>query len=223
MPQPRLNSNNPASAYPKNHRKALEEYTPTEIEYRIGMLAASIAVAITALVDIGQFILNLAGGTGVIINRFVTVAAYASFAVWFTLRKVSVLDPEILKGLIAGGVAEALPVIDSLPALTVSVIRVIKQSRAEDRKKAFEKRKAQAKKPVVLPARQVNDDSADQITPTGRKTNIAQPNMTPEPVNLTNDITSPTKPSAEIIDIQSLGAPEPINLAAEPDEYREAA
>lgn len=224
MAQAQANSVNNPSPYNRNYptNQRSEEVKP--LEYRIGLLAAGIAVTLTALIDVGQFIFNLLGGTGVIINRLITVASCASFALWFTFRKVSVLDPEIIKGIIAGGLTEALPVIDSLPALTVIVIRIIKKSREDDRERYQLEMWARAKKKKVIPpSRQESQTQTKQFNTTGQPMKIGQPATASAAVNLASETPSPTAESANIIDMESLRSPEPVNLATEPDQYREAA
>ncbi len=66
-------------------------------------------------VDIFQIILNLAGGIGTILNRFIDIFVGLSLGFYLHWRGVSMVDPKRIAGLLTTFGLEMIPVVDSLP------------------------------------------------------------------------------------------------------------
>lgn len=103
---------------------------------RIGTLTAFLLVGTALVIDAGQFIINFIPVIGQGLSFFGSFFALALFGVWFLLLGVNYFEGRKAGVKIAasmgGAVAEMMPFISALPALTVSVTLIIMASRLED-------------------------------------------------------------------------------------------
>jgi len=74
---------------------------------------------LSVLVDVVQIILNLALGSGVLINRFITVIFGGAMGAYLHWRGVSLVNPRVLLRFGGTFVAEFIPMIDFLPMWAV--------------------------------------------------------------------------------------------------------
>jgi len=101
------------------------------------MGAAFLMIFLALAFDALQALLLFLFGTGLFLNRIVTIVAWAIFAFWFWMKDVKILSFES-KGLskfIPGAVSfvsEMVPVIGALPGLTAGVAVIIMITYFED-------------------------------------------------------------------------------------------
>lgn len=121
---------------------------PEKITYRVSFVTAFFMLALAAIIDLIQFLLNL---TVILIplTWLFTALAAITFAIWFLIVGVSYFSGKRagLKMVASVGsvVAEFVPVINALPAVTTGVVLVIIVSRIEDWERAKEERKKRAR------------------------------------------------------------------------------
>ncbi len=143
-----------------------------KVTYRIGAVAALFMLSFTLVADLLQFLLTI---TVVLIPAayLVTFLAYGLLFLWLFILGVSYFGGrKAYRNLIAVGsgvIAELVPIISALPAMTATTAFIIFNSRAEDREKF------KANKPKVLPGRG-NSPQAQTVNDNQRKFEAANDN-----------------------------------------------
>lgn len=113
------------------------------VKYRISSGDAGILISVAIFYDAMQAILNLIPLIGNAIAWVMSIIAWLTFYIWFKIKGVSFQDAKYYKKLLLGGLIEAIPIVNFLPSWTITVIRLIRESRKEDL--ANEKKKVAAK------------------------------------------------------------------------------
>ena len=131
-------------------------------EYRISKLGGGIAISIAFFIDLVQMGLALLVIGGVLNTFVISPIVYLSFWTWLKLKGVKFLDKKNATTVISGAIIEAIPFINALPGLTVSITRIILNTRLEDMAK---KHPVVAKKAKIVdanqPAKQSPSDTLD--------------------------------------------------------------
>lgn len=102
----------------------------------IGPAMSGCLIGVALLFDGLQFLLTLTG-IGAVLSGFVALIAWLLFLAWFALLGVNYLSGGANKLIAAGAsmVTELIPLVDTLPALTLGVTAIIIQHNTEVRKK----------------------------------------------------------------------------------------
>jgi hypothetical protein len=112
------------------------------VSYRIGGVTVAFMLALALVLDLVQILLTLTG-VGALLAWLVTAVGTTAFGIWFLLMRVNYFSgrkaAQKMAATLAGVVAEFVPVINALPAMTISVIAVVLLSRAEDRERLKER------------------------------------------------------------------------------------
>ena len=98
---------------------------------RINAVTAGFMITVALLYDGVQFALVWIG-IGFLVNWLISVCAWLTFFFWFKSKGVSYAKP---KNVLTAGVAlllEIIPVLNALPALTLSVLALIVITKSED-------------------------------------------------------------------------------------------
>jgi hypothetical protein len=103
-------------------------------KHTVGNVTAGLMIAVALLCDGLQFLLTLSVLL-LPLSIFVTVTCVTMFFLWFALLGVKYTDHgggKKLLTMLAASVAELVPVVNALPAVTAGVLGVIVQTRIED-------------------------------------------------------------------------------------------
>lgn len=113
---------------------------------RVSVLTALFMMIVALLFDMLQFFVSflhalpvIGNAAAIVFTWFLGVIATISFALWFTLLGVSYFGKNSTKKLtvvIGATVAEMVPIINALPAITLGVAAIILIARSEDSKGA---------------------------------------------------------------------------------------
>ncbi|MBI4135954.1 MAG: hypothetical protein HY481_00150 [Candidatus Vogelbacteria bacterium] len=106
-----------------------------EINYRISIWESGLMVAVAVIYDLVQITLTwLLGwiGIGFIGSWLMTLWAGMTFGLWFTLKGASIMSGKRAASFGIGAIIEAIPLLNTLPGWTVSVIISLSVTRAED-------------------------------------------------------------------------------------------
>lgn len=100
---------------------------------RIGNMQGALMIGVAGVIDFVQGLLT-AGFIGVIVSTFISIFAWLTFYFWFKLNGINMLDSGVRKiiTLLCGAFIEMLPVINVLPAWTISVVIMLFIVRSED-------------------------------------------------------------------------------------------
>jgi hypothetical protein len=101
-------------------------------KYRITSGDAGILISVAVFFDTIQALLNLIPIIGTAIAWIMSIIAWLTFYIWFKIKGVSFQNEKYYKKLLLGGLIEGLPIINFLPSWTITVIRLIRESRKED-------------------------------------------------------------------------------------------
>ncbi|MFZ2523594.1 MAG: hypothetical protein WAW92_04385 [Minisyncoccia bacterium] len=82
---------------------------------KISNVEWGLVIGALLMVDVFQIILNLAGGLGTILNRFIDIYVGLSLGFYLQWRGISMVNPKRLAGLLGTFALEMIPVVDSLP------------------------------------------------------------------------------------------------------------
>lgn len=82
----------------------------------------AIVLCVAILVDIAQIILNIALGSGVLINRIISFAFGILLGGYLSLRGVSMVNTKRLLGFFTTFVIEEIPLLDMIPTWTIDVV-----------------------------------------------------------------------------------------------------
>jgi len=94
----------------------------------------AVAMIIVALCVDGAQALLILLGIGLALGTIITVVAYLVFWIWFMLLGVSfAANPKKLLTVGIGGIGEALPIFNFLPAFTAMIATVVFMTKAEDK------------------------------------------------------------------------------------------
>ena len=89
---------------------------------KVSVLEWLIITAVAIIVDVIQIILNFIFGSGVIINRIISILFGGILVCYLTWRGVSLLSIKRLFGFTAALIVEEIPVLDFIPMWTADVI-----------------------------------------------------------------------------------------------------
>lgn len=104
-----------------------------EKKQRIGNTQGVLMIGVAVVVDFVQGLLT-AGIVGLIVSTFISIFAWLMFFLWFKLNSIGMLDSGARLAVTIWGVAfiEMIPVINVLPAWTISVAIMLFIVRSED-------------------------------------------------------------------------------------------
>jgi hypothetical protein len=104
-----------------------------DTESRISKSTSGLMIAVAVLFDVANGLINLVPIAGQILSDFVTIVAYGTFWLWFTILGISMIDPKKALRFFGTGGIEMIPVINALPALTLGVFLTISMVKLEDK------------------------------------------------------------------------------------------
>lgn len=112
---------------------AANDNQPTK---RISGVTAFFMVLVAASIDGLQFVLAFVPGLDVVADFMLGALAAMIFGVWFAIVGVNYFSGkkagQKIAALFGTSITELIPLLDALPALTIGVITIIVQTRAED-------------------------------------------------------------------------------------------
>lgn len=89
---------------------------------RVGTVQSALMIGIAIAIDIVNIILVLVVGIGLVVNRFITIFVFMTFAFWFALNGVSFLTGRMsaqkMVRFFGPAFGEIIPVIGALPLWT---------------------------------------------------------------------------------------------------------
>ncbi|TSC61691.1 MAG: hypothetical protein G01um101448_208 [Parcubacteria group bacterium Gr01-1014_48] len=112
---------------------------------RLPIIWAGAYVCVAGFCDLIEWVLNFAGGIGIVINRAITIVYNGGVLLFFAFRGIPFWHTKRLTNNIAGFFIELIPVLDLLPAKTASAIMNIRIVRKEDHEYNKRIEEAQAK------------------------------------------------------------------------------
>lgn len=100
---------------------------------RIDNIQAMFMIGVAAMVDFVQGLLT-AGFIGIIVSSFISIFTWLMFYLWFKLNGIGFLDQgtRLAVTIWGGAFIEILPIINVLPAWTISVVIMFFIVRSED-------------------------------------------------------------------------------------------
>lgn len=104
-----------------------------EKKQRIGNTQGVLMIGVAVVVDFVQGLLT-AGIVGLIVSTFISIFAWLMFFLWFKLNSIGMLDSgaRLAVTIWGGAFIEMIPVINVLPAWTISVAIMLFIVRSED-------------------------------------------------------------------------------------------
>lgn len=104
-----------------------------EKKQRIGNTQGVLMIGVAVVVDFVQGLLT-AGIVGLIVSTFISIFAWLMFFLWFKLNSIGMLDSgaRLAITIWGGAFVEMIPVINVLPAWTISVAIMLFIVRSED-------------------------------------------------------------------------------------------
>jgi hypothetical protein len=101
---------------------------------RIGKMQSTVIVGIAVGVDFVQGLLTISA-IGLIVNTFISIFIWLMFWFWFRLNGIGFLNGKVVLKTVAmwgAGIIELMPVINNIPAWTVSIVIMLIIVRIED-------------------------------------------------------------------------------------------
>lgn len=98
-------------------------------EQEIKKVTAAFMIMVALIFDAIQALINLIPIIGQVLSFFVSVFSFLTFYVWFKMNNVSFSNSKRALKFGGGMILEAIPVLNALPALTLSVFMIISETR----------------------------------------------------------------------------------------------
>lgn len=106
---------------------------PEENKKRINAITAGAMIFVALALDLSGLLLDTLFFFAPIFGFIISFIAWILFAIWFLLLGIGLLSARRLAAFGSGIVIEAVPVLNMLPGITVSVVAIIIMVKLEDR------------------------------------------------------------------------------------------
>lgn len=100
-------------------------------EQEIKKVTAAFMIIVALIFDGVQALVNLIPVIGQVLSFFISIFSFLTFYVWFKMNGVSFSKPKKVLRFWGGAFVEAIPILNVLPALTLSVFVMLSETRTK--------------------------------------------------------------------------------------------
>ncbi len=98
-------------------------------EQEIKKVTGAFMIIVAIIFDAVQALINLIPIVGQVLSFFISIFSFLTFYVWFKMNGISFAKPKRALKFGGGMLVEAIPILNVLPALTLSVFMMISETR----------------------------------------------------------------------------------------------